>query len=117
MSQIVSIRRDQGSWDPYPIDPAIVLDGDPRATVRWLRASGEGEAPYYAGLWRAERSRFRWHFDFHESAQILAGRIRVTGPDGAVREYVPGDFVYFAKGTDTVWEILEPLEKFFIDTP
>lgn len=116
MPDIKSIRIDATDWQPYPIDAAQILEGDPKAEVQWLQVSGEGEPAYYAGIWSADRSRFTWRFDMNESAHILAGRIRVTDERGRGREYKTGDVVFFPKGSRTEWLVIEPLRKFFVDS-
>ena len=111
-----SISISRGEWEPYPLDAAQVIEGDPAPVVRWLHVSGEGEPGYYAGVWRAERSTFRWTFDFNETAHILSGRIRVTDESGSTHDYAAGDVVYFPKGARTTWEIVERFEKVFVDS-
>ncbi len=113
-----AIRLDGGgaTWEPYPLDASIILAGTPAAEVAWLHVSSAGEPGYYAGLWRVQLCAFRWSFTMHETAHIIAGRVRVTYEDESVREFTTGDIVYFPKGSTCVWEILEPLVKVFIDT-
>ena len=111
-----SINSGHGKWANFPIDPTQVLEGEPRAMVRWLHQNGEHEPAYFCGVWRAERSRFRWDFDVNETAHILRGRIRVTEDGGEPQEYGSGDVVFFRKGARTVWDVLEPFEKVFVDS-
>ena len=103
-------------WEPFPIDAKQILAGDPAARVHWLHVSGEGEPTYYAGLWTAEPSTFTWSYDgLNEMAHFLAGRVRIGVDGGPAVEYRAGDVVYFPKGTRTVWEVVEPIKKAFVD--
>jgi uncharacterized cupin superfamily protein len=116
MPPATQIRVNASTWEPYPISAAQIIAGDPAAQVHWLHASSANEPAYYAGLWTAERSTFRWDFELNETLHVLAGRIRVSVDGGPPGEYVTGDIVFFPIGSRTVWEIVEPLKKMFVDT-
>ena len=115
MPNMTATRLETATWQPFPIPAEQILEGDPAATVCWIHASAAGEPTYWSGLWTAQPSRFRWNFDVHETAHILEGHIRVTEDSGEVREFKAGDIAYFPKGAKTVWEILAPLKKLFVD--
>jgi hypothetical protein len=94
--------------------PSQILEGAPQAEVHWLVATPE--PAYYAGLWKAQPCRFRWRFDLQEVAHILSGRVYVTLEDGSVLDLRPGTLAHFPRGMETIWEIVQPLHKVFIDT-
>ncbi len=110
------IRIDEGPWEAYPMPAGTVRSGDPGAKVRWLRVSGEGEPPYYAGIWSAEPSIFEWRFDMDETLHVLAGRVVVSVQGGDVLDLRPGDVASFPRGTVTQWDVREPFRKVFVDS-
>lgn len=109
------MRLEDVAWEPFPLDPEQLVRGEPDAKVHWLFRSPPGQRPYWTGFWSVQPSTFRWSFLVHETAHILAGRVRVTAENGAVTELRAGDVAHFAKGTRTEWEVTEPLTKFFVE--
>jgi uncharacterized cupin superfamily protein len=114
---IVKTRIDTTRWEPYPMPRETLVKGDPSAQVHWIRVSGQGEPPYYAGLWTAEPSTFDYTFPMNETAHILEGHVVVSQKGGPEVELKPGDVVAFRAGTVTRWEVRSRLKKVFVDTP
>jgi uncharacterized cupin superfamily protein len=67
----------------------------------------------YWPLWEKEISRFDWHYDSIEECYLLEGRVIVETPDGEKVEFGKGDFVTFPKDLSCVWDIKEPVKKYY----
>ena len=110
-------RIDAGDWQPYALPAASIVAGDPAAQVHWLRVSGDGEPPYYAGLWTAEPSTFDFRFELNETAHVLEGHVVVSQEGGPTLDLRAGDVATFPRGAVTRWEVRARLKKVFVDTP
>jgi len=63
-------------------------------------------------IWECESSTFDWTYEEEEHCFIIFGRVTVIGPNNTV-EINPGDYVIFPKGLKCVWEVHEPLKKYY----
>src|ERR1700726_2591745 len=95
--------------DPWPLDPAQVLEGDPKAsgTVLW-RSADERLA---VGIWHCTAGSFSWdHVD--ETLVVIEGRATVSPEDGSDPvELAPGVVAFFPEGMRTRWTVHETLRK------
>lgn len=114
---IAKTRIDATAWEPSPLPPETIIAGDPAPEVHWLRESRDPDAPYLAGLWRAQPSTFDYFFTMNETAHILEGNVVVTQKEGPTLDLWPGDVVTFPRGAMTRWEVRGPLKKVFVNTP
>jgi uncharacterized protein len=99
-------------FEPFPLDG--VLEGDPDGQVHWLRTSGSTDATLMAGIFAGQPSRFRYTFETDETFHVLEGRVTITLDSGAAATLEPGDIASFPSGAHAIWEITEPLRKFFV---
>lgn len=51
-----------------------------------------------------------------ETVLILSGRARITDADGSATDVGPGDLFVLPQGWSGRWDILEPVEKFYVIT-
>jgi uncharacterized cupin superfamily protein len=116
-SLIAKTRIDATTWEPYPMPRELFVEGDARAQVHWLRVSGPGEPPYYAGLWTAQPSVFNYTFELNETLHVLEGHVVVRQEGGPTLDLRAGDVATFPRGAVTRWEVREPFKKVFVDTP
>jgi len=114
---IAKSNRGASTWEPYPLAEETIVAGKPNAKVHWLRATGEGAAAYYAGLWSVEPCTFDYVFAMNEAAHVIEGHVVITQKGGPTIELRAGDVASFPKGAETRWEVRERLTKFFVDTP
>jgi uncharacterized cupin superfamily protein len=89
-----------------PLDPARVLDGDPRPAAFVIASSADGAE---SGVWRCTPGRFR-DIESDETFVVLEGRATIEFEGGRV-EVGPGDVCVLAAGTETVWTVRETLLK------
>ena len=64
-------------------------------------------------IWEKEASVFDWTYDEPETALVIEGKVRVTGEDGQICEFGPGDLVTFPAGLSCRWEVIEPIRKHY----
>lgn len=109
-AQAAAAQVPQAALDPWPLDPAQVVAGEPQAsgTVLWKSA----DSRLANGIWECTPGAFTWvHAD--ETLCVVSGRATVT-PEGADPvELEPGVIAFFAEGTKTHWQVHETLRKAF----
>ncbi len=92
-----------------PIRPAWVIAGEPRARAAALSATpGDG---MWVNVWECTAGSFRWEYQQDEVIQILAGRARVTRPDGRHVDLGPGDTANFVAGDLAYWNVPDYVRK------
>jgi uncharacterized cupin superfamily protein len=101
--------------DEYgPIGPSIgvALDGPMRhrGKVFWSKADGS----VTCGLWEVDAGRFSCAFDGEgEMVHVVKGAIIATADSGEVIELGEGDIYTFTPGWTGIWEMPQPMRKFF----
>lgn len=108
------LRRGEGTWEPWPLAAWQVLEGEPRARVRWLRRNVEDEPFYQAGEIEMHPSRTRWTIAGNETSRILSGRATVTCGEDRHWTLEPGDSISFDPNTVVEWTVLETLRRSFV---
>ncbi|WP_025135096.1 cupin domain-containing protein [Leucobacter sp. PH1c] len=98
-----------------PLGPplGVPVSGAPQT---WLEEfTSDSERGIHTGFWRCEAGRSEWNFaEMGEVIHVLAGRLVVTEQGGEPLELGVGDVASFPRGWRGAWEILEPLEKFYV---
>jgi uncharacterized protein len=114
-TQAVQIKHSTDSpsqFEPFPLDD--VLEGDPQGRVHWLRTEGSTGATLMSGIFTGQPSRFNYVFETDETFHVIEGRVTITLDSGESVTLTPGDIVSFPRGAHAVWDIQEPLRKFFV---
>ena len=62
--------------------------------------------------WERGVSRFHWHYETTEECYVISGRARIETEDGNI-EIEQHDFVSLPAGLDCVWDIQEPISKYY----
>lgn len=99
----------QIAYKPAPIRPEWIRDGNPVAENQVVATSGDRSV--MSIFWRCSAGSFEWIYDDEETIYILGGGMRLTFPNGEVRNVSKGDVVYFPAGTSAHWEIASHVEK------
>jgi uncharacterized protein len=66
-------------------------------------------------IWACGVSRFEWEYTQMEKCLILEGRVTVydlVDPTQSV-SFGPGDFVTFPDGLKCIWDVEEPVKKYY----
>lgn len=92
-----------------PIEPAWVLEGEPRARSGCHSTNTDGFAATH--VWECSAGRFRWHFVLEETVLILEGEVRVTDAHGRSQRLLPGTVAYFPSGTWWEWQVPAHVRK------
>ncbi|MDH3376739.1 MAG: cupin domain-containing protein [Gammaproteobacteria bacterium] len=88
-----------------------VIDGDPRASVRFDR--GSADSAQRLGVWMCTPGTFECVESGDELQTVLEGKLSVTQADGTVHEFTSGDSFYTDKGERLIWEIVQTVKKVF----
>jgi uncharacterized cupin superfamily protein len=91
-----------------PLEPAQVIDGDPRTSDLILSESEDGSE--VTGLWRCTPGTFS-DTELEESFVVLEGTASVRHADGTTVTLEAGDTHRFESGEETVWIVTSPLLK------
>jgi uncharacterized cupin superfamily protein len=67
-------------------------------------------------MWRAGVSQCPYYFAADETFVMIEGMLRITLDDGQTFDFGPGDTGSFELGTHSIWEVIEPVLHFFIQT-
>jgi uncharacterized protein len=113
MSVVEHVRR--SSFGAAAWEPCVTSDGRTIGEAEWLRRRVADNWSHTAMLWRCDPRVFDYEFPGDESFIIVSGavRIQLTDRDETI-ELRAGDVASFAKGTRSMWTVLEPLEKFSV---
>lgn len=68
---------------------------------------------YSWSIWKKEVSIFDWEYDQNETCYFLEGEVTVTPEGGEPVSMSAGDLVTFPKGMKCVWDVREPVEKYY----
>ena len=96
--------------DPAPLDPANVMDGDPKVRSRTLWRSPDGRSQ--RGVWEITPGTVR-DVEVDEMFVVLTGRARVVIEGGPTLELAPGTVGILNAGDRTVWRVTETLRKVY----
>jgi uncharacterized protein len=111
-AQIKQSMDSTNEFEPFPLDD--VIEGDPHGRVHWLRTAGSTDATLMAGIFTGQPSRFNYVFETDETFHVIEGSVTITLESGEAVDLVPGDIVSFPRGAHAVWDIKQPLRKFFV---
>ena len=99
-------------YGPISEGVGVALDGpmNHRGKVFWSREDGS----VTCGLWEVDAGRFSCAFDGEgEMVHVVKGEIVATAEDGSVTRLGEGDVFVFALGWRGIWEMRQPMRKFF----
>ncbi len=91
--------------------PARVVSGTGVARL-WNTFTG-AEGRFHAGQWQAEPGIRRVDYTETELCVIVEGRVRLSGEDGSVAEFGPGEGFVIASGFRGTWESIGRVTKFY----
>ena len=109
---VARVAAREAELEPEPLDPAQVLEGDPRTSAFVVADTAEGSE---SGVWRCTPGRFR-DVEVDETFVVLEGRATIAYEGGSV-EVGPGDVCALAAGTETIWTVHETLLKGYALVP
>lgn len=64
-------------------------------------------------IWTKEISIFPWTYDRQETCYVLEGEVTVMPDSGELVRFGRGDLVTFPAGMSCVWEITQPVKKYY----
>jgi uncharacterized cupin superfamily protein len=111
MAEFFTTRVDADGFEPYPLDPADIIEGEPNSRVHWLRQDDSG---LLTGVFAADPVKTRYAWPQDETIHVLEGEVRIEFDDGDALELGPGDVASFKKGDTAIWHIKSPFREFFV---
>lgn len=103
--------------DPQPKGDAFrpaadrIIAGDPEQAAHNLFQSADGR--FNSGIWECEPGTWRVVFSESEFCHLIAGKIVVTGDDGATRTFQAGDAFVTPAGFTGTWQVVEKARKYY----
>lgn len=101
-------------FEPDPIDPEQVIEGDPEAFDLPMAETETGSE--VAGFWMCTPGTFS-DTEEEESFLVLRGHAEVELADGTRLALGPGDTHSFRAGEKTIWKVTQPLVKSYWARP
>ena len=111
MTELVAIATHAAQAERTPVDAERLVAGHPLQAV--ANAYTSADAAFHCGIWEGDVGAWRVRYTEHELCHMLAGRVRITGEDGTVREYAAGDSFVVPAGFRGVWEVIESARKLY----
>lgn len=96
--------------EPWPLEPAQVLGGDPQVSGVVLHESSDGRVE--RGVWEHTPG-VSTDIEADELFVVISGRATIVIEDGPTLEVGPGDAAVLRAGDRTVWTVHETLRKVY----
>jgi uncharacterized cupin superfamily protein len=93
---------DDSAFQPSPIDPKWILDGNPVARSIPLVKSADGL--FTGGHWDCTAGRFKYYYTCDEIVRIAEGSAMVE-LNGTTRTLQQGDVALFSEGDVAIWTV------------
>ena len=94
-----------------PVDAARLIEGRPSATTENHYEGADGR--FFCGFWSSEPGCWRIDYSEHELCQLLEGEVELTGQDGAVERFGPGDSFVIPAGFKGSWRSIGRVRKLY----
>lgn len=99
-------------YGPISASIGVALDGPMRHRGKVFWQSTDGKVT--CGLWEVDAGRFSCAFESEgEMVHVVKGTLVATDATGLVITLAPGDVYTFTPGWRGIWEMREPMRKFF----
>ncbi|WER45081.1 cupin domain-containing protein [Cupriavidus sp. WKF15] len=94
--------------------PDRLVAGNPDRTT-WTHYSAR-HGDFDCGIWACEPGAWRIAFPAgkEEFFHVISGRLRISDDAGAANEFGPGDACVIPAGFTGLFEVLEPVRKYFV---
>ena len=96
-------------WEPFLVEDRQIGE------VNIIReTASEFGGTLIVALWRSQPQTFSYRFETDETLYLIDGQVEIIYSDKASLVLKAGDSVSFAKGYDTVWNVIAPSKKLFV---
>ena len=109
VKHVSAVRRD-GPGEAADAAPGKVQEGS--GAARLWNAFSDPSGRFHVGHWQGEPGTLSIAYTEDELCVILEGRVRLTGPDGAV-EFGPGEAFVIAAGFTGTWQSIGRVTKIY----
>ena len=107
---IQKLRVTREGLDDWLLPTEIITEGNPLARGKVLWQSEDKRL--VNGVWSCEIGSFNWNYTWDETIHLVEGEVTIT-ERGNSNTYVAGDLIYIPAGTDSYWNIRQPVLKVF----
>ena len=94
------------------IKPQNIVEGNPLNTLQNVHTDKTEQ--FFSGKWSSTRGKWYFEQEGEEYCHILSGKLRLTSTDNQVELFGQGDVFILSDGYKGYWEVLEPLEKYYV---
>jgi uncharacterized cupin superfamily protein len=108
-SRVLQVSRGEVELVDHPINPAWVLDGDPRARISSWGESPDGTTSHWT--WDCTAGRFRWYYEVDETIVVIEGSVSIQVDDEPPVALQSGDAAYFQAGHWVTWDVESYVRK------
>ena len=98
-------------FEPTPLEPGWIIDGNPTARSIPLVRAEDGN--FSCGLWDCQAGKFKFIYACDELVHILEGEV-IIEENGATYTLHAGDVALFPEGLVTYWTVPKYVRKFAI---
>jgi uncharacterized cupin superfamily protein len=98
-------------WQPFPLPPAWILAGNPRARMLPVGNAADGDFSYC--LWDCTAGEFKFLHSCDELVHILEGEVTIRTADAELH-LRPGEVALFPQGATTYWTVYGYVKKLAI---
>lgn len=94
-------------------DDSKLISGTPLQITENFYEDANGR--FFTGFWSSAPG--KWHVNYdgeEEFCQLLEGEVELTGEDGTVSRFRPGDRFVIPAGFRGTWETVEPCKKHYV---
>ena len=109
--QIQTAELPKGDFEPMPIEPSWVIEGNPTARGMVLLQSADKKVS--CGAWECTAGKFQWIFGWDEFVQIQEGEAQIRDETGRTVTLRRGDLAFFPVGMKTFWHVPNYVRKVF----
>jgi len=104
----------QQDFQPCPINPDWILEGNPIARATTLAIAGDKTLS--CAVWECHAGRFKWVYGLDEIVQILEGEVVIEEQNAGRKVHTlrAGDTAFFPDGLTTHWTVIKYVKKFAI---
>jgi uncharacterized cupin superfamily protein len=109
---MTTIRLTTPSETLASAEPLHTPDGSECGNLAVVSDPTQG-APIWAGIWICGKQQWASPFEVDETFHVIDGHLQITA-NGEIHDLTAGTTVFFPKGLEAEWNVLEPFRAFVV---
>jgi len=110
-ARIISLTPGTVAAETSTPAPDRLLEGTPEQRVSNYFTDATGQ--FFAGRWSSTKGKWRVRYTENELCVLMAGRVVLTGDDGAASSFGAGDAFVVPAGFSGTWEVVVDCTKIY----